>query len=275
MVALVGSAAAFVYWFVFSPPAAAATVAPHATLAPPAPKAGSTQGGWAGTILYTPEPPPKPALPATEQQSGVGYLAVNELDDSPNEAVLGLKRGKLVWPTRANDLTSDFGYRTNPISGGFQLHRGVDVRAPCGSEVVAAQAGNVSFAEWTDGSGNTIVIKHPGGLVTRYAHLSQLKVTAGMRVVPGQAIGYSGDTGRYSTGPHLHFEVSKDGRPIDPMRFRFHRLKNNSFSVNGGVACVGAGSRQYGLPYESLTTLTESGDEPVDFVNRMYSQMLP
>ncbi|MBX7098413.1 MAG: M23 family metallopeptidase [Myxococcaceae bacterium] len=152
------------------------------------------------------------------------------------------KNGLLLWPAGITALSSGFGYRDNPLSGGaMQLHRGVDVRAPCGSEVVAAAGGVVSFAEWTDSSGNTVKVTHANGLTTRYAHLSALNVSPGDRVRAGDRLGLSGDTGRMSTGPHLHFEIWKDGQPVNPMAFRYHYLAPGTLGRSTAVVCAGGG----------------------------------
>jgi murein DD-endopeptidase MepM/ murein hydrolase activator NlpD len=142
----------------------------------------------------------------------------------------------LLWPTRTTRLSSTFGYRINPITGEGQLHRGVDVPAPCGSEVVAVEEGTVTFAEWTESSGNTISIAHEGGWVTRYAHLSRLAVHAGQHVAAGAHLGLTGDTGALSTGPHLHFEIWSGKSAVDPMAFRYRELRSAP-APSTAVAC--------------------------------------
>lgn len=112
-------------------------------------------------------------------------------------------------------VTSSFGWRRHPISGGEKFHKGVDIAMPVGREVPAAQAGQVTFAGEQGAYGLTVVIGHGNGVSTRYAHLSELHVKAGDTVSDGQTIARSGATGRV-TGPHLHFEVMQDGRHVDP-----------------------------------------------------------
>jgi murein DD-endopeptidase MepM/ murein hydrolase activator NlpD len=112
-------------------------------------------------------------------------------------------------------LTSSFGWRQHPISGGMKFHQGVDIAMPSGRDVPAAQAGQVAFAGEQGAYGLTVVINHGDGVSTRYAHLSAIHVKAGERVGDGQTIAQSGATGRV-TGAHLHFEVLENGEPIDP-----------------------------------------------------------
>ena len=98
----------------------------------------------------------------------------------------------------------------------FVFHQGVDIAVAYGHDVKAAADGIVSFAGVQNGYGNTVVIDHGGGRQTRYAHLSQELVRAGDVVNEGQVLGKSGNSGR-STGPHLHFEMLVNGRPVDPV----------------------------------------------------------
>ncbi|MCL0101301.1 M23 family metallopeptidase [Peptococcaceae bacterium] len=98
------------------------------------------------------------------------------------------------------------------------MHTGVDFGAPYGSAVVAAEDGKVIRAGWHGGYGLCIDISHGNGMVTRYAHLSRIKVKVGDQVQKRQVIGAVGNTGN-STGPHLHFEVIINGRPQNPMNY--------------------------------------------------------
>ncbi|NWG13346.1 MAG: M23 family metallopeptidase [Acidobacteria bacterium] len=115
-------------------------------------------------------------------------------------------------------VTSVFGPRIDPIDGATRLHRGIDLAAPAGTSVCAALGGRVAYAGPERGYGNTVLIEHGGGLQTRYAHLGTIGVKAGKTVVDGESIGTVGSTGR-STGPHLHFEVRRFGRAMDPVGF--------------------------------------------------------
>jgi murein DD-endopeptidase MepM/ murein hydrolase activator NlpD len=116
------------------------------------------------------------------------------------------------------EVTSPYGPRTDPHYGGAQFHTGVDYRAAEGAAIVAPAAGRVLRArvpQEKPGFGKVLEIDHGGGLVTRYAHLSEFDVEVGQQVAAGQLIARAGNTG-ISTGPHLHFEVLRDGRTIDP-----------------------------------------------------------
>ncbi|MGI5863922.1 MAG: M23 family metallopeptidase [Myxococcales bacterium] len=122
----------------------------------------------------------------------------------------------LSWPIDPVVITSLFGMRTDPFEGDDRFHRGVDLRAKVGQLIQAAAPGVVAFAGRLGGHGLHVEILHDGGLVTRYSHLSLLLVEAGMQVPAAGPVGLAGNTGR-STGPHLHFEVIKDGEHIDPL----------------------------------------------------------
>ena len=139
-------------------------------------------------------------------------------------AILALRTsigsGEFVWPTPGfYNVTSPFGYRIHPIWGDVSFHSGIDIAGNGihGTLVVAAGEGRVIFRGWMGGYGNTVVIDHGEGLTTLYAHLNGF-TPSGERVLAGQPIGFVGTTGA-STGPHLHFEVQIDRRPVDPMTF--------------------------------------------------------
>ena len=102
-------------------------------------------------------------------------------------------------------VTSNYGWRMNPVTAIWSFHSGIDLGAPFGTPVLAAKAGRVDFAGWGDGYGNLVELDH-GSTGTRYAHLEAIYVYQGQQVVQGQQIGTVGSTGR-STGPHLHFEI--------------------------------------------------------------------
>jgi murein DD-endopeptidase MepM/ murein hydrolase activator NlpD len=126
--------------------------------------------------------------------------------------------GQLIWPA-SGPITSPFGMRNNPVTHVFRLHAGIDIGVGSGTTVAAAADGRVIVAGWDDGGcGNMIVIDHGGRLSTQYCHLSQIFVSVDQDVQRGQAIAASGSTGN-STGPHLHFGVRINGRPVDPMSY--------------------------------------------------------
>jgi murein DD-endopeptidase MepM/ murein hydrolase activator NlpD len=118
-------------------------------------------------------------------------------------------------------ISSYFGTRADPFDGHTAIHKGVDFAAPEGSQVVSVAKGVVTRSRDRFGYGKVVEINHGNGLVTRYAHNARLLVKVGDTVQRGQSIAAIGSTGR-STGPHLHFEVLKNGRQVDPMSFVGH-----------------------------------------------------
>ena len=114
--------------------------------------------------------------------------------------------------------TSGFGIRVHPIDHEERLHSGMDIAAPAGAPIRAAAAGQVVFSGPQSGYGNVIVVQHAEGYSTLYAHNTENLVPVGATVSQGQPIATVGDTGR-ATGPHLHFEIRKDGKRLDPVTF--------------------------------------------------------
>ncbi len=122
-----------------------------------------------------------------------------------------------LWPVKGF-ITSGFGNRINPITGGREMHEGIDIATQIGNPIAAPSNGIVSFAGTENGYGTTVIIDHGYGITTLYGHMSELEVKTGDIVKRGQLIGKVGDTG-FSTGPHLHYEVRINGIPINPMRY--------------------------------------------------------
>lgn len=112
-------------------------------------------------------------------------------------------------------FTSPYGYRADPFTGVRSFHTGIDMAAPQGTAVKATMSGTVSAVGYTNVYGNYVIIRHEGGYQTLYAHLQSYSVKMGQKLNQGQRIGALGNTG-YSTGPHLHFSVYKNGKAIDP-----------------------------------------------------------
>ena len=125
--------------------------------------------------------------------------------------------GKMVYPSQGV-ITSQFGSRFHPVLGYSRFHAGTDFGAETGSPIQAAETGIVIFAGWYGGYGNAVILDHGGGVTTLYGHASQLYVSEGETVKKGDAIAAVGSTG-LSTGPHLHFEVRRNGEPVDPMDY--------------------------------------------------------
>jgi len=121
-------------------------------------------------------------------------------------------------PVMQGWISSYFGHRADPFTGRSAFHRGLDFAGPAGAEVVAVASGVVTYSKDRFGYGKCVEINHGNGYVTRYAHNQRVLVQAGDTVQKGQPIALIGSTGR-STGPHLHFEVLKQGRSVDPMSF--------------------------------------------------------
>ena len=127
----------------------------------------------------------------------------------------GTQVAGLAWPVPAR-ISSGFGMRMHPLLGFLRMHRGVDLRASWGAPIVAAADGRVAAAGWSGGYGKQVQIIHAGGIATSYSHMSRIAAAPGQMVRQGQVIGFVGSTG-LSTGPHLHYEVSRNGRPVNPM----------------------------------------------------------
>lgn len=127
--------------------------------------------------------------------------------------------GEFTWPCPASRyISSSFGNRLHPILKVWKFHTGIDIGCSAGKDIVAAASGKVIMSKVYGGYGNCVMIDHGGGIVTLYGHASKLLVSEGQTVKRGQTIALVGSTGR-STGPHLHFEVRKNGEYINPMNY--------------------------------------------------------
>ena len=144
---------------------------------------------------------------------------------SLENVILGRQLSAQVKPTgrpvREGYISSYFGERMDPFNGEEAMHKGVDFATDAGTDVLAVASGIVTWAGPREGYGNLVEINHGNGYSTRYAHNARTAVKVGDVVQRGQAIAVVGSTGR-STGPHVHFEVLKDGRQINPMTFIEH-----------------------------------------------------
>ncbi len=149
----------------------------------------------------------------------IGYY-----DENGNGAIKSLKR----TPINNAKITSNFSKkRKHPVLGFTRAHKGVDFRAPTGTPIPAAGAGRVIARSYNRGHGNFVKIRHNGSFETLYAHMSRFAkgVNVGTNVRQGQIIGYAGSTG-YSTGPHLHYEIIKDGVHVNPMTVKLPAISN-------------------------------------------------
>ncbi|MFZ3136055.1 MAG: M23 family metallopeptidase [Thermodesulfovibrionales bacterium] len=115
-------------------------------------------------------------------------------------------------------ISSHYGQREHPRSGEENFHFGIDISSSPGNPVKATADGIVSFSGWSGGSGNLVVLEHGHGFSTFYAHNRSIPVKVAKKVKRGDIIGYVGSTG-YSTGPHVHYEIWKDGKPINPVNY--------------------------------------------------------
>ncbi len=141
-------------------------------------------------------------------------LALQRMD-SLERTLIAIPSGK---PSSTGMITSSYGYRRDPFTGGGAMHSGIDFKGPLGQPILAAAGGKVTHAGWKSGYGKAVEITHGNGLMTRYAHLSRIDVKVGQRIEQGIQLGAMGSTGR-STGTHLHFEVRLNGRAINPRPF--------------------------------------------------------
>lgn len=155
------------------------------------------------------------ALEEYEQTSREIEAAIRQDERKGPGQALGT--GRMIWPARGR-LSSGFGWRYHPVLGKKKFHNGQDIAMRIGTPVLAADSGVVLVSGWKGGYGNFVAIDHGNGISTCYGHNSRLLVKAEDKVVKGQTIALSGNTG-LSTGPHLHFEVRRNGKPINPLPF--------------------------------------------------------
>ena len=136
---------------------------------------------------------------------------------------VGARREGMQMPVEGR-LTSGYGVRFHPILGFAKMHKGIDIGAPYGAPIRAASDGIVAFAGRNGGYGNFVKLNHGGGLASGYGHMSRIAVSPGARVSQGQVIGYVGSTG-LSTGPHLHYELWRNGDAINPRSIAFASVR--------------------------------------------------
>jgi murein DD-endopeptidase MepM/ murein hydrolase activator NlpD len=135
--------------------------------------------------------------------------------DLATKRMAQLEQTPSIVPARGA-YSSGFGWRLHPILGEYMMHEGQDISGPVGLPVMATAAGRVVEEEFSSSFGNYVVLAHGGGVRTLYAHLSAFRCQLGRSVRRGEVIGLLGNTGR-STGPHVHYEVHVDGKPVDPL----------------------------------------------------------
>ena len=161
------------------------------------------------------------AIVEAQRQEAVRRAAAAEQQQILEQQAIAQLNGQFLWPLPTvgpNRITSRYGPRTNPITRRSETHSGIDIGAPAGTPIVAAEAGTVILSGWNGGFGQTVIIYHGNGVSTLYAHNSRNLVTVGQRVARGERIALVGSTGM-STGPHLHFEVRINGAHTNPNPF--------------------------------------------------------
>ncbi len=149
---------------------------------------------------------------ATAEQIAYDSLAVLLVDKADQ-----LKHTPSIWPVNGI-FVSDFGARVDPFTGAVRYHKGIDISANTGTSILAPADGSVIFCGWSGGWGLNLVVKHSESISTRYAHCSAIDVAVGQSVQRGDLIARVGSTGR-SVGPHVHYEVLRNGIQIDPEDF--------------------------------------------------------
>jgi hypothetical protein len=157
-------------------------------------------------------------MEALTRRANILVHSISEAYDSLSRHQARLAALPSLMPTKGW-LTSAFAReRVHPILHLARPHEGIDITAPMGAEIEAPAAGVVTEVRWVDGYGNMLTIDHGFGIVTRYAHSSKILVARGTRVKRGQVVAHVGSTG-ISTGPHLHYEVWVNGKPVNPLKY--------------------------------------------------------
>jgi len=157
-----------------------------------------------------------------------------------------------TFPVAGGSITSEFGDRVAPKHGASTKHPGIDISVPIGTSVMSALSGIVAAVGYSSAKGNYITVDHGSGVTSTYEHLSSIVASKGQGVTQGQKIAISGNTG-ISTGPHLHFEIRKNGEAVDPLKFNvdsvisslgissdgaLHFIKTYWWAIAGGLVVL-------------------------------------
>jgi murein DD-endopeptidase MepM/ murein hydrolase activator NlpD len=148
---------------------------------------------------------------------GLSLSYVDFIDDDIDDLLDVVTDFPLGTPL-SGEVNSSFGYRKDPFNHRSAFHSGIDIEAQSGQAVVTTADGVVDHADWKKGYGKTVIIKHENGYETLYGHLSEIEVEKGQGVKSGDVIGYAGSTGR-STGTHVHYEVIRNGKNLNPSKY--------------------------------------------------------
>ncbi len=173
-------------------------------------------GGIGGFSFGNKGPDKRELLKKLKDEAEKVEKKVSDIRDYYFEKSLLLSSLPDIFPVKGY-ISSGFGRRIDPITGKYEFHKGIDISAPYGSKIIAPADGIVTFAGVDSGYGYSVVISHKYGFSTRYAHMSRINVKRGQRVLKGDVIGFIGSTG-HSTGPHLHFEIRINNKPINPLK---------------------------------------------------------
>ena len=182
-------------------------------------KLGDAVNGVYTAVFGTEEVPEQPAAEPDQTQSNMDGQVVYSADNTPDIAcmtqqVLGFDYAAPVDGT----ITSGFGYREHPILGSQKFHYGVDIGAESGTVIRAFAAGTVTVVAEASELGKYVIVSHPGGYTSLYAHCSKITASSGQQVEKGTPIAEVGDTGM-TTGPHLHFELMQGSTYLDPVYY--------------------------------------------------------
>lgn len=186
--------------------------------------ANSSANADIATPLRSAQAAKQSALGSGDDQFRKLFSSLQSLDKAPGFAIASapIAAPRVSIPSRSPvegyRLSSSYGMRNHPVTGGRRAHKGIDLAGPTGTPVLATADGLVGKAEWFSSYGLYIQVEHGGELQTRYGHMSRLNVAAGQFVKKGDVIGYIGSTGR-STGPHLHYEVRVAGEAVNPIPY--------------------------------------------------------
>lgn len=162
--------------------------------------------------------------------------------------------GEMKWPSDSTTITSTFGPRSAPLPGASTNHGAVDIGTPIGTNVYACESGTIETATNAGNAGNMVTINHGNGFVSKYMHLSEFKVKKGETVNKGQIIALSGNTGN-STGPHLHFQLEKDGTKVDPLDYKYDKDVGNG--TEGIGSTTGGNNEGFNGYYAKVATISE------------------